>query len=229
MLQHIYTVAVSLGFLICAASTGGVMAQTQENISLPKVLSDDVQGLTQLLKQRRSVRDFADESISLDELGRLLWAAQGVTHPHGYRTAPSAGALYPLELYVVVGQVEGLNPGVYHYLARKHQLVKILDGDKRKRLASEAYWQSWISDASVVVVFTAIYKRTTRKYGSRGKRYVHIEVGHAGQNLFLQAISLGLASVVVGAFSDKNVKELLDLPDNVEPMIMMPVGKDANR
>lgn len=204
------------------------MAQTQENISLPRIFSDDEQNLTQLLKQRRSIRDFENVSISLDELSRLLWAAQGITHPHGYRTAPSAGALYPLELYVVVGQVEGLAQGVYHYLAKKHQLVKTLDGDKRKSLSSAAYKQSWVSDASVVVVFTAIYKRTTRKYGSRGNRYVHIEVGHAAQNLFLQAVSLELASVVVGAFSDKNVKYLLKLPENVEPMIIMPVGKKAN-
>ena len=229
MFQQMNAVAFSLVFLICAASTGGVMAQMQENIYLPKILPGDEQVLTELLKQRRSVRNFKNASLSMEELSMLLWAAQGITHPHGYRTAPSAGALYPLELYVVVGQVEGLDQGVYHYLAKKHQLVKTLDGDKRKRLASEAYWQSWMSDASVVVIFTAVYKRTTRKYGSRGKRYVHIEVGHAGQNLFLQAISLGLSSAVVGAFSDKNVKDLLEIPDNAEPVIMMPVGKNANR
>ena len=134
--------------------------------------------------------------------------------------------MYPLELYVVVGKVEGLGYGVYHYLARDHRLEKISDGDKRKMLAKAAYSQSWISNAPAVVVFTAVYKRTTQKYGSRGKRYVHIEVGHATQNLFLQAVSLDLATVVVGAFSDADVKELLLLPDDVEPMIMMPVGKN---
>ena len=220
---------VCLVVLIYAASTGGVMAQTQENIALPKILPGDEQALSQLLKQRRSVREFQSVSLSLEEIGQLLWAAQGITHPLGYRTAPSAGALYPLELYVVVGQVEGMDRGVYHYLAKEQRLVKTLDGDKRKRLARAAYWQSWISDAPAVVVFTAVYKRTTRKYGSRGKRFVHIEVGHAAQNLFLQAVSLGLASVVVGAFGDDDVKDLLQLPDDVEPMIMMPVGKKAGR
>lgn len=205
------------------------MAETQESISLPRILADGEKDFTQLLRERRSVREFRDEPISLEELADLLWAAQGITHPQGYRTAPSAGALYPLELYVVVGRVQGLDKGVYHYIPEKHQLVKTLDGDKRKRLATEAYWQSWISDASVVVVFTAIYDRTTRKYSSRGKRYVHIEVGHAGQNLFLQAVSLGLGSVVVGAFSDKKVKDLLDLPGNTDPMILMPVGKGVGR
>jgi SagB-type dehydrogenase family enzyme len=135
------------------------------------------------------------------------------------------GALYPLELYVVTGRIESLAQGVYHYDPSHHQLIKTSDGDRRDALIRAALSQGWIKPASTIIVFTADYERTTRKYGKRGKRYVHIEVGHAAQNLFLQSESLGLATVVVGAFNDDEVARVLRLPADIQPLLLMPVGR----
>lgn len=205
------------------------MAQERESIPLPEITISGEQFLQQLLQQRRSVRDFQDVSVSLSDIGQLLWAAQGITHSRGYRTAPSAGALYPLELYMVTGQVKDISSGIYHYDPNNHRLIKVDSGDQRKKLARAAYRQASVSDAAAVVVFAAVYERTTFKYGKRGVRYVHIETGHAAQNLHLQAESLGLGTVVVGAFNDDKVKAVLQLPDNVQPLILMPVGKKARK
>jgi SagB-type dehydrogenase family enzyme len=181
--------------------------------------------LEQLIKQRRSVRDFDPASLTLAETGQLLWSAQGVTDNRSLRAAPSAGALYPLELYVVAGRVAGLDPGIYHYAAESHQLVKTVDGDLRRALSGTALSQNWMCDAAMMIVFTANYQRTMSKYGSRGRRYVHIEAGHAAQNLYLQAQALGLATVVVGAFVDDDVARVLSLPGAHQPVLLMPVGR----
>ncbi len=216
-------------YLMCFTFIGGAMAneqiKEQKSISLPEIVISDDSSVPAILQQRRSVREYQDVSLSLHEIGQLLWAAQGITHPKGLRTAPSAGALYPLELYVAVGRVEGLTEGIYHYNPNKHQLKMIAFGDQREALARAALGQSWIADAAAVVAFTAVYERTTRKYGRRSKRYVHIEVGHAAQNLFLQAEELGLGTVDVGAFNDNDVAKLLQIPADTEPVILMPVGK----
>lgn len=201
------------------------MAQPSENVALPEPSVTGSTSLEQLLAQRRSIRDYQATALELAEIGQLLWAAQGITHLQGLRAAPSAGALYPLELYVVTGRIEGLAQGVYHYDPRHHQLMKTSDGDLRDALARAALSQGWIKHASAVIVFTADYERTTRKYGKRGKRYVHIEVGHAAQNLFLQSESFGLATVVVGAFNDDEVARLLRLPADLQPLLLMPVGQ----
>jgi SagB-type dehydrogenase family enzyme len=177
------------------------------------------------LRERRSVRQFGEKPVSLDSLSQLLWAAQGVTDaPNGLRTAPSAGALYPLELYAVVGQVEGLATGVYRYDAVQHTLVKIADRDARPGVALAALGQSAVADAPAVILFAAVYERTTGKYGERGVRYVHMEAGHAAQNVYLQAVSLGLGTVVIGAFVDEGVRRAAGLPDNEHPLYLMPVG-----
>ena len=200
------------------------MAQLQTDIKLPKPSTIGDKSLEQLLNQRRSVRDFQNREISLAQLGQLLWAAQGITHPQGFRTAPSAGALYPLELYVVANKVKTLQAGVYHYHPHQHQLTEIRENDISKILARASYGQSSVRDAAAVIVFTAIYERTTVKYNKRGIRYTHIEAGHAAENLFLQAEALGLGTVVVGAFYDDEVRDVLRLPDNVNPLLLMPVG-----
>ena len=201
------------------------MAQPGENVALPEPFVTGSTSLEQLIAQRRSIRDYQNTAVELAEIGQLLWAAQGITHLQGLRAAPSAGALYPLELYVVTGRIEGLAQGVYHYEPRHHQLMKTSDGDLRDALTRAAFSQSWMKHASAVIVFTANYERTTRKYGKRGKRYVHIEVGHAAQNLFLQSESLGLATVVVGAFNDDEVARVLRLPADLQPLLLMPVGR----
>ena len=200
------------------------MAETLESFPLPEPRTDGQQSLEQLLAKRRSVRDFADVSMSLLEVGQLLWAAQGISDPQGRRTAPSAGALYPLELYLVVGEVNGLATGLYQYEPEGHRIVKIASGDRRDVLARAALSQGWLADASALIVFAGVLERTSRKYGTRAERYVHIEVGHAAENMFLQAEALGLGTVVVGAFDDNEVIEVLQLPAGTRPYLLMPIG-----
>ncbi len=201
------------------------MSQSGETLELPAPSLAGEHSLEQLLARRRSIRQYPDAALSLAEVGQLLWAAQGITHPEGFRTAPSAGALYPLELYVAAGRVEGLAQGVYHYEPGRHRLVKTGDGDVRAALARAALSQSCVADAPAVIVFTADYERTTGKYGTRGRRYVHMEVGHAAENVFLQSEALGLATVVVGAFSDKAVDRVLHIPADLQTLMLMPVGR----
>lgn len=201
------------------------MAHPRDTIALPAPVVTGKHPLENLLQHRRSVREYPDLAVSLADVGQLLWAAQGITHAGGYRTAPSAGALYPLELYVVAGQVTGLAKGIYHYQPNGHVLIKTADGDVREALAHAAFSQSSVEQAAVVIVFTAVIARTEKKYGERAERYVHIEVGHAAENLFLQAESLGLATVDVGAFHDREVSRVLHLPSDHEPMLMMPIGR----
>ena len=162
---------------------------SQEAVKLPAPQFDSGTSIEKSLFERRSVRQYRDKDLTLGELSQLLWAAQGVTSPRGYRTAPSAGALYPLEIYIAAGKVGDLAPGIYKYEPDGHKLVKTCDGDRRRDLWGAALEQSPIKNAPVVLVFCAIYERTTRKYGERGIRYVHMEVGHAAQNVCLQARS----------------------------------------
>jgi SagB-type dehydrogenase family enzyme len=163
--------------------------------------------------------------LELSEVSQLLWAAQGITDPQGFRTAPSAGALYPLEIYLVVGEAKNLAKGVYKYISSEHKLVKNFEGDKRNDLYKSAIEQNWVKEGFIIFVFTAVYERTTQKYGDRGIRYVHMEVGHAAQNLCLQATALDLGVVTVGAFIDEQVKEILSLPLDEHPLYIIPVGR----
>lgn len=167
-----------------------------------------------------------DEPLTLAEVAQLLWSAQGITDSkRAYRTAPSAGALFPLEVYAVIGNVEGLAEGVYKYKPDEHELVKVGDGDVRDKLAVAALGQACVREGAIAVVFSAVYERTTRKYGDRGVRYVHMEAGHAAQNVCLQAVSLNLGTVVIGAFKDDEVSKILNLPDEEQPLYILPIGK----
>ena len=194
-------------------------------IKLPEPRLKGALSVEEALLQRRSIREYKDEPLTLTEVSQLLWAAQGVTDSRGYRTAPSAGALYPLELYVVVGRVEGLSTGVYRYVPDGHHLLLVASGDRRAELAAAALGQSSVRDAPIDLVVSAVPERTTKQYGYRGIQYVHMEVGHVGQNVHLQAVSLGLGTVMIGAFTDERVKQVMALPKEEVPLYIMPVGK----
>ena len=200
------------------------MAESLEDIALPAPSVHGETSLEQLLQRRRSVRDFEAVPLNVAHVGQLLWAAQGITSPQGQRTTPSARALYPLELYLVAGSVNALAPGLYLYEPEHHRLVGITGGDRRESLAKAAFRQSWIADAGAIIAFTGVLSRTSRKYGRRAERYVHIEVGHAAENLFLQAEALGLGTVPIGAFDDDEVADVLQLPDETRAYLLMPVG-----
>jgi SagB-type dehydrogenase family enzyme len=200
--------------------------QLGEGGELPEPRTDGDVSIEKTLLTRRSIRTYSGEALTLGELSQLLWAAQGITGTeYSFRTAPSAGALYPLETYLVVGDVENLTPGAYQYIPEHHQLIKVIDGDIRKELTVAALGQEWIQEGAVNIIFTSIYERTTQKYGERGIRYVHMEVGHAAQNVYLQAVALDLGAVVIGAFYDDHVKEILNLSGNEQPLYIMPVGR----
>jgi len=194
-------------------------------VKLPEPRHDSGVSIEETLLKRGSVRDYAGEPLTLGEVSQLLWAAQGATDAEGFQTAPSAGATYPLETYVVVGDVGNLTEGVYRYISAGHKLVKTLEGDRRSQLAGAALWASSVKKGAVSIVFTAIYERTTQQYGDRGIRYVHMEAGHAAQNVYLQAVALGLGTVVIGAFRDDQVSEVLKLSQNEQPLYIMPVGR----
>jgi len=196
-----------------------------ETIKLPAPLQNSNTSTEEAILKRRSVRSYKDSPLTLKEISQLLWAAQGITDPKGLRAAPSAGALYPLEIYVIAGNVNDLPDGIYNYRPLKHELVTIVKGDKRNELCNAALGQSSIRSAAAVIVFSAVYERTTMKYGGRGIKYVHIEIGHAAQNVFLQAVSLDLGTVVIGAFNDDDVTEVLKMPDGERPLYIMPVGR----
>ncbi len=197
-------------------------------IYLPSPSQKGGLSLEEAIARRRSVRDFTPESISQSQLSQILWAAQGITDTRlKFRTAPSAGATYPLEIFVVCGRngIEGIADGIYHYHIDSHSLALCHSGDVRPELAKAALGQEFIYEAAVDIIICAVYSRTLVSYGDRGERYVHIEVGHAGQNIYLQATALGLATVAIGAFDDEQVREVLRLDKQYRPLYIMPVGR----
>jgi SagB-type dehydrogenase family enzyme len=217
--SFIFTAGCGEGGDIPSASAGN------EIVTLPEPAYDSDFSLEQALLHRRSIRSYDDDALTLAELGQLLWAAQGVTDPSGMRTAPSAGALYPLEVFVVVGNVAGLPAGVYKYRPGSHTLVRLLDGDRRSELSKAALSQAYVQQGAIDIVITAVYARVTGKYGERGIRYTHLEAGHAAQNVCLQVTALGLGTVTIGAFDDADVKNILGAADDEEPLYIMPVGR----
>ncbi|MBL7156921.1 MAG: SagB/ThcOx family dehydrogenase [Candidatus Omnitrophica bacterium] len=189
-----------------------------ETIKLPKPKLKSTVSLEEAIAKRRSVRSYSSKQLTTEEISQLLWACQGMTDRRGFRTAPSAGALYPLEIYLVK------NEGVYRYIPKSHQLEKISGKNVKQDLARASWNQSFIEEAPIDIVICAVYERVTSRYGERGIRYTDIEVGHAAQNVHLEAVSLGLASVPVGAFNDAAVSKALNLQRNEKPIYIIPVG-----
>jgi len=214
--------AISLPIMSNESTWGG---KSMDTIKLPEPNYDSKTSVERALLERRSFRNYKKESLTLAEVSQLLWAAQGITNKKGFRTAPSAGALFPLEVYLVVGDVEGLSNGIYKYEPHRHELIRIVDGDKRAELCDAALGQGCIKQGSVAIVFSAVYERTTKRYGDRGIRYVNMEAGHVSQNVYLQTVSLNLGTVVVGAFNDKEVKRVINMTAEEQPLYIMPVGR----
>jgi SagB-type dehydrogenase family enzyme len=187
---------------------------------LPEPKKQGSVSLEEALAGRRSERSFVRRTLDREQISQLLWAAQGVTR-RGLRTAPSAGALYPLEVYLVSGE------GIYRHLPRSHELERIAEGDILPQLARAALDQGCIREAPVSIVIAAVYQRTERRYGDRAARYVWIEAGHVAQNIHLQAVAMGLGSVPVGAFDDRQVHRVLSLPEDQMPLYIIPVGYTA--
>ncbi len=200
--------------------------QGAEAIKLPPPVKRGGMPLVEALAVRRTVRDFASRPLDLKQISQLLWGADGTNDPRGHRVAPSAGATYPLDLFLVVGErgVTDLAPGVYHYQVAAHALTLVAPGDMRAAVARASLHQTWMTQAPVMVVITGEYRRCTGRYGERGIRYTHMESGNVSQNLFLAAEALGLGAGIVGAFEDKALAQVLKLPPAHEPLLVMPVG-----
>lgn len=200
--------------------------QNSEIILLPSPNYNSNTSIEEAILKRRSVRDFSISSLTIPEVSQLLWAAQGITEKNsGLRTAPSAGATYPLEVYLLSSNVKELSQGLYKYNPQEHSLKFITEGDKRSDISNAALKQGSIEKSSAIIILTAVYERTSARYGNRTERYVNMEIGHAGQNIYLQAVSLGLGTVMIGAFNDDSLKKVLNLPENEYPLAIYPLGK----
>lgn len=225
----IYGLIMTFSFLFLSFEGSQAAASNGEysEVELPEVELDSEIAVETALEERRSIREYSEELLTLKEVAQLLWAAQGETEAtRGFRTAPSAGALYPLEVYVVTkGTKEELEAGVYQYLPDEHKLQQVMTEDKREELYQAGLQQSSLREAPVNIVLTGIYERSKDRYGQRGERYTHIEIGHAAQNIYLQAVSLDLGTVMIGAFNEARVQDILDLEAGEKPLGILPVGR----
>ncbi len=195
-------------------------------INLPEPKKDSRTSLERAIENRRSIRSYSGEALGLEDLSQLLWSAQGITDVReGLRAAPSAGALYPLEVYAVVSNDQELAAGVYKYSVDEHSLKRVREGDFSQKLAEAALNQMFVNEAPVNLVIGGDYSVTADRYGDRAEQYVHIEVGHASQNVLLQATSLNLGAVPIGAFDEGRLSEILHLPENKTPLYVIPIGK----
>ena len=218
-------------FALCAgawlATLGWGEVRPGGVVKLPRPAFDGTVSVQRAIKERRTAREFRPTPLDMAQLSQLLWAAQGITdEATGYRAAPSGGALYPLDVYVVVGEkgVETLASGAYWYHPSGHTIELVRDGDRRQDLSSAALGQMWMTHAPVCFVVTAEYRRITGKYGERGIRYAHFEAGHVAENIVLQAGGLGLGAGIVGAFSDASVAKAVKTAQGHEPLLIIPVG-----
>ncbi len=193
--------------------------QLGEGGELPEPRTDGDVSIEETLLTRRSIRTYSGEALTLGEVSQLLWAAQGITSPKGFRTAPSASATYTLETYLVVGDIDDLAEGVYRYQPAGHKLVKILDGKYWAQLTNPAAGIYFVEGGAIYLIFTGVYSRIGEE------KWVHMEVGHATQNVYLQAVALGLGTVVTGGINGDYIREILELPENEQPLYAMPVGR----
>ena len=224
------TVCTLFSLILCftqslsSTNTGG--ENIKKTIKLPEPKKAGIVTIEQTLETRRSLRNYQDKPLTLLEIGQLLWAAQGITGKDEFhRTAPSAGAKCPLEIYIAAGNITKLPAGIYKYDNKTHSLEEIVLGDKREELCTAAHSQKQVKNAPVVIIFAAVFERTTDKYGQRGRQYVYTDLGHSAQNVCLQATSLGLGVVPMGAFDDSHIRKITQMPENETAVYLMPAGK----
>ncbi|HDS30084.1 MAG TPA: SagB/ThcOx family dehydrogenase [Firmicutes bacterium] len=191
-------------------------------INLPEPSLKGEISIEETLASRRSIRSYSDRALTMDEISQILWSAQGITADWGARTAPSAGGLFPMRIYLVAGKAENLNPGVYLYDPHNNALKPVRDGDYRGQLMSASLNQGCVGSAPISIIITAIPSITEARYGNRSMRYIDNEAGSISQNVYLQCEALGLGTVVIGAFNDDQVAEICS-PD-VSPRLIMPIG-----
>ncbi|MBN2071673.1 MAG: SagB/ThcOx family dehydrogenase [Candidatus Krumholzibacteriota bacterium] len=204
-------------------------------IDLPVPALDSGYSIEKALRERRSVRKYTSDPVTLEEVSQLLWAAYGITYTRdempdfirgGLKTAPSAGARYPLEIYMVAGNVTGLEAGIYWYIPDGHKLIKLASGDIRSDLQESCLGQKFAGEAPASIVWSAVYERCTEKYGDRGRdRYVCMDLGHSAENVYLQCGSLGLGTCAIGAFTDESLKAVMGMTEEEVPLYVMPVGR----
>lgn len=197
-----------------------VASKNNQIVPLPKPVIEKDFSLDLAIEKRRSVRSFRDKDLTLSQISQLLWAAQGITDSRrSLRATPSAGALYPLQLYLVKSD------GLWVYLPKKHALKKVSGKNMRNDLTTACLGQGAVRRAPISIVITADYSVIARKYGDRAKRYTHFEVGHAAQNILLEAVSLGLGAVPIGACRDSAIDKLFGLPKNLATLYVIPIGQ----
>jgi len=228
--MHTSHATILIGAAVAAVSaSAGPVARAQPAapaaIQLPEPRHQGAVSVEAALWARHSTRTFTHDSIALADLGQLLWAAQGVNRPNSHRTAPSAMATYPLELYVVASRVRGLPAGIYHYTPATHEIERLAAGDRLPELVSDAARAAWIGDAAAVVVFAGAFDRAATRMRDHAERWIAIEVGAAAQNLGLEAAALGLGATFVGSAQDSAVVRIVGLPQGQRPMGIMPVGR----
>ena len=200
----------------------------KQTIALPPPQTVGGLPLETALAQRRSLRAYAPAPLSLSEIGQLAWAAQGITDPErGFRTSPSAGATFPIEIDLLITGLHGVADGMYRYLPREHALQPRSAGDRRRELEQAAMGQESLRQAPVVMAISGVTNRTARRYGDRAQRYVFMEAGHVAQNVYLQATAIGLGTVVIGAFRDEAMAAALGLAEGEQPLYLMPLGRVA--
>jgi SagB-type dehydrogenase family enzyme len=219
---------------------------SEEKVGLTKIVNDQLSYILpspktegkvtveEAILKRRSHRSFIKAAISAEDLSQILWSAYGITEPldgypqtrGGLRTSPSAGAVYPLELYVLVRKVKDIEPGVYKYISQSHKIVRVINKDMKNELSNAALNQEMIRVVPACLFYTAVFSRSTQSYGDRGReRYVYMELGHSAQNVYLQAEALHLGTCAIGAFNDAEVKDVMQLPEDEEPLYIMPIGR----
>ncbi|MGM0607835.1 MAG: SagB/ThcOx family dehydrogenase [Candidatus Muiribacteriota bacterium] len=221
-------VIIILSLISVSAQWGNINQNNSKevNISLLPPATDGNISLEKAINNRRSIREYSDKGLTLENISQLAWASQGITGEQmPFRAAPSAGALYPLEIYFSITQTDGVKDGIYKYQVEQHSLKLVNEGDYREKLSEYGFGQKALKDAPVTIIITGVYERTTRRYGSRAEMYVHMEAGHVGQNIYLQCEALSLATVAIGSFDEDKLKNIIgEIKNNETPLYMFPVG-----